>query len=87
MSVLLVTYNLKKPGQDYLAFHNIIRNYFHIKLSETSYAIYTEQPTSYVYRKLIPSIDKNDRLYIIPLAKPWSGYGPGRNRDWLINYL
>ncbi len=87
MSVLLITYDLKKPGQNYSAFHNVIKNYFHIKLSEASYAIYTDQPTSYVYRKLISSIDKKDCLYIIPLNKPWSGYGPGRNRDWLVNFL
>lgn len=87
MSVLLVTYNFEKPEQNYIAFYNAIDNYFNIRLSKTSYAIYTDQPASYVYKKLISSMDKKDRLYILPINKPWAGYGSEKNRNWLINYL
>lgn len=87
MSVLLVTYDIEKQEQNSSAFYNVIKNYFHIKLSKTSYAIYTDQPASYVYRKLRPSMDKKAHLYIIPINKPWAGYGPLENRNWLINYL
>jgi hypothetical protein len=87
MSVLLVAYDFRNPGQSYSEFYDNINNYLHIKLSETSYAIYTNQPTSYVYKKLVHSIDKKDNLYVIPLNRPWSGYGSYRNRDWLVSYL
>jgi len=87
MSVLLVTFDIKKPEHNSVPISSVIHNYFHIKLSPSTYAIYTNQPSSYVYKKLKTSLEPNDYLYIIPLSKPWSGYGPLGNRDWLENYL
>jgi hypothetical protein len=87
MAVLLITYDVKKQSGNSSSFHKQIKHYFHIKLSESSYAIQTTEPTSYVYGKLKDSIEKNDRLYIITLDKPWSGFGPIENRDWLTNYF
>ena len=87
MAALLVAYDFKSQNQDYLAFYSEIEHYFHIKLSPSSYVIYTNQPASYVYKKLKSSIEAKDCLYIIPLNKPWAGFGPRENRDWLMNYL
>lgn len=43
MSALLITYDLKKPGQDYSDFYKIIKSYSWARLSESSYAIATTE--------------------------------------------
>lgn len=87
MAVLLITYDLENPRQNYSAFHNEIKHHFHIRLSESSYAICTNEPASYIYKKLKPSLGKDDYLYIITLSKPWAGYCPKKNKDWFTNYF
>ena len=87
MAVLLITYDITDATQKNSSFYNEVQNYYHVKLSPSSYAIYTNQPAAYVYKKLRPSLEKDDRLYIFSLDKPWAGYGPEKNKNWLINYL
>ncbi len=60
MAVLLVTYDLKKPGQDYSDFYKVIKSYGWAKLSESSYAISTDKSPTTIYNELAPHIDKND---------------------------
>jgi len=87
MSVLLVTYDLKKPGQDYTDFLKVIRSYDYARLSESSYALNTTQSPSDVYNKLRPYMDANDHIYVINLKRPYSGYGPKEVNDWLEKNL
>lgn len=87
MSVLLVTYDLKKPGQDYSGFYKVFQSYTGVRLSESSYAIETNETPDRVFNKLTPFMDANDNLYIIGLHKPWMGYGPKQVNQWLEQRL
>ena len=87
MSVLLITYDLKKPGQDYSDFLKTIKGYSWARLSESSYAIDTKETPIAINDKLIPHMDKNDQLYIITLRKTYSGLGPKDVNDWLAQHL
>lgn len=57
------------------------------KLSESSYAIATNDTVDGVYNTLKPLLDDNDHLYVVTLKKPWNGYGPTVVNDWLENNL
>jgi hypothetical protein len=83
MGVLLVTYDLKKPGQDYTNLLKEIKKYPWAHLSESSYAIQTADSPEAVFNKLRPLMDANDFIYIINLQKPFTGYGPKDVNDWL----
>lgn len=83
MSVLLVTYDLKKPGQNYSEFYKVIKNYDWARLSESSYAINTYDSPDTVYAKLKPHMDSNDNVYIVTLVRPYSGFGPEEVNKWL----
>lgn len=87
MSTLLVTYDLKKPGQDYKDFLELIRKYPYARLSESSYAISTYESPKNVYEKLVSHMDKNDQLYVITLCSPYFGMGPVNVNDWLASAL
>ncbi len=87
MACYLVTYDLnhetKRPPivQEVKSFDGWAR------LSESSYAISTWMSAMDVYNKLSKLIDGNDQLYIIPLKKPWYGFGPKDVNKWLDDNL
>jgi len=87
MAALLVTYDLRKPGQDYSDFYNVIKSYSWAKLSESSYAIATTETPEAVYDKLSPHIDKGDQVFIVGLVANWFGFGPEDIYQWLKNHL
>ena len=87
MAVLLVTYDLNKPGQDYSDFIVTFKNYPWAKLSESSYAISTNKSPTTIYEELAPYIDKNDHVYVITLSRPYWGYGPEDVNKWLAEHL
>ncbi len=87
MAVLLVTYDLKKPGQDYSALLDEIKSYSWARLSESSYAIKTTETPDTVFDKLRPHVDQNDYIYVITLNNPRRGYGPEKVNEWLEENL
>ena len=56
-------------------------------LSESSYAITSNETPGQVFNKLKPLLDSNDNLYVITLKKPYSGFGPQKVNDWLEKHL
>jgi len=85
--VLLITYDLNKPGQDYDDFLKIIKSYAYARLSESSYAVDTAETPSVVYNKLRSDMDKNDYLCVMTLVPPYAGYNHKDVIDWLADHL
>jgi hypothetical protein len=87
MAILLVTYDLNKPGQDYSDFLTKVKSYPWARLSESSYAIKTDSSPQAVFDQLKPYLDTNDNLYIITLKQPFTGFGPKNVNEWLEDNL
>lgn len=87
MAVLLVTYDLNKPGKDYSDLLKTIKSYSWARLSESSYAISTDSTPQTIYGQLEPYLDSNDTLYVITLKKPYAGVGPKDVNNWLASNL
>jgi hypothetical protein len=88
MSILLITYDLNKPGQDYTPLLKLIKQHASwAKLSESSYAIQTNQTPSAIYQMLAPYVDKNDTLLVITLTSPYYGQASPEVVDWLAKKL
>jgi hypothetical protein len=87
MSVLLVTYDLNKPGKDYTDVLKEIRKFSWAKLSESSYAVETDLSPQQLYNRLSPYLDATDTLYVIELHLPYHGQGPKEVNDWLAKRL
>ena len=83
MSVLLVTYDLRKPGQDYSDVHGFIKKHAWARLSESSYAIRTSMSPQQVYDALSKYLDANDTLLVITLTRPYYGQASKAVIDWL----
>lgn len=88
MSVLLVTYDLKRPGQDYSDLLKYVKGHVSwARLSESSYAVETGLPPGTVATQARRHMDANDTLYVITLTSPWGGFGPQDVNDWLQKRL
>lgn len=83
MSVLLITYDLCKPGQNYAALWAYIKQFSHMPLSESSYAIQTSLTPADVGAQIRQLIDESDQAYVINLTMPYWGFGPTDVHDWL----
>lgn len=82
MTVYLVTYDLNKETKrpDIL---KVLKEMSWAKLSESSYAVDTEETALQVYNRFKGVIDANDNLYVISLRQPYSGFGPDDVNKWL----
>jgi CRISPR/Cas system-associated endoribonuclease Cas2 len=86
MTVLIVAYDLKKETKrpDIVA---EVQKTDWACLSESSYAIETDETVSGVMARFKEYIDDNDQLYVVTLTDPWTGWGPKELNDWLVRRL
>lgn len=88
MKIYVVTYDLNKSGQKYQELlEKIKENSMWARLSESSYAVGTEKTPQQLFDHLQTSLDSNDHLYIITIAKPYIGVGTEEVTKWLENNL
>ncbi len=82
--ILLITYDLNKPGQDYPGLYEALKSsgwWWH-HLDSTWIVKTNDSPKSW-YEKLAPILDKNDNVFIIELKKHYFGCLPKEAWDWL----
>jgi hypothetical protein len=82
--VLLITYDLKRPGQDYSSLHAAIKelgSWWHYL--ESTWLVATGSSTLQVSERLRKEIDQNDSLLIIRVTKDYSGWLAQDAWDWL----
>jgi hypothetical protein len=87
MAVLLITYDLKRPGQAYDSMMAYIKQHSWARLSESSYAIETNTSPEVVNSRIRQITDSNDNVYVITLTRPYYGWGPQDVNEWLQQRL
>jgi hypothetical protein len=87
MRVLAIIYNLTNEKAKAAVENSIKAHKTAVKLSDSCYVVYTESLPIKIFDELRKHIDGNDHLYVIPLKKPYTGYGPRKNLDWLKDRL
>lgn len=87
MSVLLITFDTSRAGQDYSEVLSILRSYKHVQLSEGSFAIETHEATRTIYNKLTKLLHNGTPVYILTVTKPFSGQCGEEIKHWLGAHL
>ncbi len=82
--VLLITYDLRKPGKNYQALYNEIKAsgtwWHHL---ESVWMIETQSTPEAWYNQLAQHLDAGDHLLIIRVQRPFQGWLPQNAWDWL----
>lgn len=83
--IYLVTYDLKKPGKDYVSLHNTLKtatSWWHY--IDSTWIIKTEQPVEYWSEKIRSVIDGNDNFLIVDITKQRrQGWLPKKAWEWI----
>lgn len=77
MAVLLVTYDLKKPGRDYKPVHDYLRQFTHCKRMESVWLLDTRTSCSTIRDGLQERVDSNDVIFIVRLRRDWASLNYG----------
>lgn len=89
MSILLVTYDLKKPGADYNGLYEVLKtapSWYHIM--ESCWLLYTTETPSQWFEKVRSKIDQNDNIFIVDISnKSRQGWMNKAAWDWLNSHI
>ena len=70
MAARLITYHLKSPSKsDYDGFAQVLQTYDYVQLSETAYAVASDEYPKDIFAKLEQYIDEDDCLVVIALSR------------------
>jgi hypothetical protein len=83
MTVLIVTYDLRKPGRNYDDLYAAIRKYKHCHALDSSWFIDTSDEPSVVRDKLCAAVDGGDQIYVMRLRKHWAACRNEACTEWL----
>ena len=82
--ILLITYDLNKPGQNYSNLYEEIKKagtwWHHL---DSTWIISTDQAPSEWQKRLQTHMDDNDSLLIIEVCKKFRGWLPEKAWKWL----
>lgn len=87
MAVFIVTYDLNRETKRPPIVEEIRKTSGWAKLSESSYAISTQETASEVYTRFKPLLDDNDDFFVITLKRPFMSWASKEVNDWLNNHL
>lgn len=79
-----ITYDLKKPGQDYDGLYESIKSlgaWWHYL--ESTWLVDTQLNADSIYKRLDANIDKNDRLLIVNFGTDYQGWLDKDAWDWI----
>lgn len=79
--ILLVSYDLKSPGQDYVALGKLLSSVPHDRPLESLWLLKTYLPPSEWSQKIRSVIDTNDRFVVVDVTNA-SRDGWLRTTDW-----
>lgn len=83
MAILLVTYDLQKPGKDYKPVHDYLKNnYTWCKGLESVWLLDTTATPAKVRDDLQGLVDGNDKLFVVRLQNNWGSFNYYCG-DWL----
>ena len=88
MTCYVVTYDLKKPGQNYEPLYTAIKSYgTWAHINESTWAVVTEQKAPEIRDFLKKFIDANDSLFVLRSGVEAAWMNPLCKNEWLKDNL
>jgi len=83
--IYAINYDLKRPGQNYDALHEAIKNcgssWWHFLGS--TWLVDTTLDAKGIWDRLAPHVDKNDFFLVIGVTRDYQGWLPQEAWDWI----
>ena len=86
MTVFCVSYDLKKPGRDYVDLYKKLNAYKCVHVLESTWFIVTDEEVGKVRDNLMSIVDANDLIIVIEVVKHWGTFNIKKeDTDFLKN--
>lgn len=86
MNTLLVTYHIDDPTHE-AVIDAYLDSFDSARLSQTSRVVDTALHPDELFRNLKTRLGRNDRIYVFPVDKGWTGYGYEATNEWLSRHV
>ena len=84
MACYIVTYDLRAPGRDYENVHNKLKSYTKwAKVTESTWAIVTEDKAVVIRDALKAIVDPNDRIFVVKSGVEAAWFNSKCKNEWL----
>ncbi len=84
MASYLVSIEVEKSGRTQFEIQDELRKLSSsVAITETCFAVATEDSAESIYKRLKGLLGDNDILYVVTLAPGWFGRGPAEANRWL----
>lgn len=84
MAARLISYRLENPEKsNYEAFAQVIQSYDYVEISDTCYAVATDEYPKDIFEKLEPFINEDDCLVVIALTRFYMAHHDQDILAWL----
>lgn len=83
MNKYILTYDLKKDGQNYAALYDVLKSYSYARLSESTYLIISTKTADQVFKDFHAHVDRNDFIFILECTGLWAGQAAPNILDWM----
>lgn len=88
MATYIISYDLRKPGQNYEQLYDAIKSYgTWAKINESLWAIVSTSSAVQIRNSLMAHIDSNDRIFVIKSGVEAAWRNSMCNADWLKEHL
>lgn len=88
MSTYIISYDLKKPVQNYIELYGAIKSYgTWAQINESVWAVVTASSAVQIREKLLTYIDLDDRLFVIKSGREAAWLNSICKDEWLTSYL
>ena len=88
MATYIISYDLKKPGQNYDQLYEAIKSYgTWARINESVWAVVTTNSAVYIRDHLTGFIDTNDRLFVIKSGVEAAWRNSICKNEWLKEHL
>ena len=86
--VYLISYDLHKPVQNYENLYTRLKKFNgYLHPLESTWFVNTNLSAKEIYNHLSPTIDSNDKIFIVKLDTEWYALLTQSDYDWLHRFL
>lgn len=89
MAIILVTYDLRKPGRNYEPVYEYLKRFTYCHHLESVWLLDTNKSTEAIRDELKPKVDANDAFFVVRIQRDWGAlnFGCGtwlnaNDRNW-----
>lgn len=86
MNIYSITYDLKKPGQNYTGLSEELKKKDWWHYLDSTWLIHSSETANQIYERISQYLDENDQILINEFGNDYQGYLPSDAWNWIRDH-